>query len=79
MIQQCMTVLWEAGKFTLGLTTILQGPFCTVPSDFITLTHLEKGQSPGKYLTCCRHLNAHCRRTTSQGAQGPGSYLALRA
>lgn len=79
MIQQCMTVLWKAGKFILGLTTILQGPFSTVPSDFITLTHLEKGQSPGKHPACCRHLTAHYNRTTSQGAQGPGSYLVLRA
>lgn len=37
IVGQCMTLFQKAGKFILDFTTILQGPFCSVPSDLVTL------------------------------------------
>lgn len=42
-------MFWKARKFILDLTTILQGPFCSVHSDLVPLlrdNHLDKGQAP---------------------------------
>lgn len=47
-----MTLFQEAGKLVLDLTTLSQRPFCSVPSELVILTHLEKAQ-------LCSYSTAH--------------------
>lgn len=69
----CDTIL-ESWKVHFGFNHYFASPFCSVPSDLVTLLR-------DKQPTCLRHLRASylsLGRITSPGAQGPSTYQVIR-